>query len=228
MIKVEEKSKSRELRSQGVSIKKIAKQLGVSPGSVSIWTRDIKLTEEQIENLKQQNPIYNKQIKGAQVRSDKARELRKQYQQEGRLKARESNLLHQAGCMLYWGEGAKSRYTCSLVNSDLNMLKLFVKFLRECYSIKTDEIRVRINCYTGNGLSIQEIEKYWQDNLELPSSCFTKTTADNLSKYSQQKKHKNKLLYGTTTVSVHQVAVIQNIYGAIQEYADFDNNYYLG
>lgn len=227
-MKTDEKNKARELRSQGVSIKKISKQLSVSASSVGIWVKDIILTEEQLEKLKNQNPIYNKQMGGAKAREEKARSLRKQYQQEGKIKAKEGNLLHQAGCMLYWGEGAKSRYTCTLVNSDLNMLKLFVKFLKECFVVKNEKIRVRINCYTGNKLSVQDIEKYWQDNLDLPSSCFTKTTADNLPKSSKNKKSKNKLLYGTVSISTHQVSIIQHIYGAIQEYAGFNNDYCLG
>jgi predicted transcriptional regulator len=96
-----EQCKAKELRSQGMSIKTIAKELGVSAGSVSVWVRDIELSPEQIETLKSQNAIYDNQHKGAKARQLQARQQRLRYQEEGRIKAREKDPLHMAGCMLY-------------------------------------------------------------------------------------------------------------------------------
>ncbi|HEU0248062.1 MAG TPA: hypothetical protein VFR38_13335 [Gaiellaceae bacterium] len=47
------------------------------------------------------------------------------------------------------------------------------------------------------------------------------------SKYSQ-KKRKNRLPYGTVRVCVHRTDVVQSIYGAIQEYAGFERQAWLG
>ena len=52
MSKLIEKKKARDLRFKGQSIKQIAKRLKVSPGSVSLWCRDIKLTIAQEKALK--------------------------------------------------------------------------------------------------------------------------------------------------------------------------------
>ena len=38
----------------------------------------------------------------------------------------------------------------------------------------------------------------------------------------------NKLPYGTCRLSVHSTAIVQHIYGAIQEYAGFDRPEWLG
>ena len=46
-MKLKEKEESRRLRSEGLSITRIAKQLNVGKASVSYWVRDIVLTEEQ-------------------------------------------------------------------------------------------------------------------------------------------------------------------------------------
>jgi hypothetical protein len=106
------------------------------------------------------------------------------------------------------------------------MLKMFLQFLYQCYGITKEQIKIHINCYTTNGISVEEIEKYWADNLDIPKSCFGKTTTDNLSKYSLQKKAKNKLLYGTVKIKVFKsVWLVQNIFGAIQEYANFNSEY---
>jgi len=224
-MKPEKRIEARELRKNGDTIKKIANTLGVSKSSVSLWVRDIELTPEQIKTLEQLNPIFNRQISGAKGRSDKARIERVKYQEAGKLKAKENDALHQAGCMLYWAEGTKDRASCKFSNSDPNMLRFFIKFLSECYSVQKQQIRARINCYTNNGISIEEIELYWSNMLELSKECFTKSTTNCLSTYSQQKKLKNKLPYGTVSLDVHNVALVQNIYGAIQEYANFNCDY---
>ncbi|MBI2641647.1 response regulator transcription factor [Candidatus Roizmanbacteria bacterium] len=51
MAKSQKKLVARKQRREGKSIKEIAKNLDVSPGSVSVWVRDIFLTENQIKNL---------------------------------------------------------------------------------------------------------------------------------------------------------------------------------
>jgi hypothetical protein len=47
------------------------------------------------------------------------------------------------------------------------------------------------------------------------------------SKHSQ-KKRRNKLPYGTVRVCVHSTAIVQSIYGAIQEYGGFERPEWLG
>ncbi len=51
MAKFEEKILARKLRNRGNSIKKIAKIIGVSKSSVSLWCNDIYLSELQKNKL---------------------------------------------------------------------------------------------------------------------------------------------------------------------------------
>ena len=53
MAKFALRIQARELRRKGVSVKTIAKQLKISKGSASIWVRDIILSVEQLEALRQ-------------------------------------------------------------------------------------------------------------------------------------------------------------------------------
>jgi transposase len=46
-MKRETREKARQLRYSGMSVRDIAKTLSVSTASVSVWVRDIELTEEQ-------------------------------------------------------------------------------------------------------------------------------------------------------------------------------------
>ena len=50
-----------KLRKRGISVKKIAQLLRISTSTVSKWVRDIILTVEQLENLRQSS------IKGAEL-----------------------------------------------------------------------------------------------------------------------------------------------------------------
>src|SRR5688572_3496121 len=53
------REEARRLRQQGMAIKRIAKQLSVSQSSVSIWVRDIVLSDEQMAALKLAQHTYN-------------------------------------------------------------------------------------------------------------------------------------------------------------------------
>jgi hypothetical protein len=123
--------------------------------------------------------------------------------------------------MLYWAEGAKSRNTIKLVNSDVNLVRCFCRFLRESLDVPLEAFRVSLNVYTNNGLTIEEIERYWLEALGLPRSCLRKHALDfRPTSSSGQRKH--KLPYGVCTVAVGSTHGVQHIYGAIQEYAGFD------
>src|SRR5690606_23862090 len=122
------------------------------------------------EALNNSNERREAQKKGARANVIKHRNLRKKYQEEGRIKARQGDALHLAGCMLYWAEGSKNRNNVELVNSDTDMLVYFMRFLRESLQVKSEEIRFRINVYLGNGLSEDEIIVYWLKALNLETS----------------------------------------------------------
>ncbi len=138
----------------------IAERLGVAKSSVSKWTRDIPLTEEQHERLRQANPIYNQQLRGQEGRRTSARAARLAAQEHGREVARQGDPLHLLGCMLYWAEGSKSRNCVVLVNTDVAMHRAFLRFLRDCCDVADERITLRVNCHLNNGLSLEEIEAW--------------------------------------------------------------------
>jgi hypothetical protein len=56
--------------------------------------------------------------------------------------------------------------------------------------------------------------------LGLPRSCLLKAAVNRPS--SASKRVRRPLVYGTARLVVHSTALVQSIYGAIQEYAAFD------
>ncbi|NJL56092.1 hypothetical protein HC928_13605 [bacterium] len=214
------REQARELRRNGVAITEIAKTLHVSKGSVSDWVRDIELTEEQKSRLRQQKGRWEGQNKGAQANRRIFREKRLQYQEEGRKKARECSALHLAGCMLYWAEGAKQRNSVYFVNSDVNMMKLFVRFLRQELSVLDDDMSIVTLCYQPE--DVEKVRRYWIGQLQLSESALLTTQ---IKKGSEIRK--NILVNGLCGIRVSDTRLIQHIYGAIQEYGGFDNPAWL-
>lgn len=228
-MKTEERKRARTLRrEQGLPVKHIARVVGVAPSTVSVWVRDVPLTPGQLEVLRQMNPAYNRQLRGANQNAERGRARRRAFQEEGRALARRGDALHVTGAMLYWAEGDKGSKNCArLSNSDPDLLGLFVEFLRVHLEVPDEKLRVTCHLFADHLARQVEIEQFWLDLLGLPRSCLCKSFVNVYSKYSQ-KKRQNKLPYGTTRVSVSSTRVVQSIYGSIQEYGGFERPVWLG
>jgi hypothetical protein len=211
----------------GLSIKTIAQRLGVSTSSVSLWVRYIELTDAQKAVLLEQNPAYNRQLNGWTIMAARRRSARLLAQEAGRALARRGESLHVAGCMLYWAEGDKGRNQVRLSNSDPELLRLFVTFIRTYFDVGDDEIRLTCNLFADHIEAQREIEDFWLDLLGLPEASLLKSIVNVYSKYSQRKRV-NMLPYGTARLTVNRTSILQSIYGSIQEYAGFSREAWLG
>jgi hypothetical protein len=226
-VKREERELARSLRAeQGLPIKEIAGVVGVSVGSVSVWVRDVPLTPEQEAALDARNPVRNGQRRGTINNSRRCRRLRAEAQQHGRQLARRNDPLHLQGCMLYWAEGSKGRNVAQLVNADPDLIKTFLRFLRSCYEVPDERVAFSVNCFLGNGLTLNEIHDWWLKRLHLPLGCLRKAVVNRPSSASKRRKG-HILPYGTARLAVHSTFVVQSIYGAIQEYAGIDRPEWL-
>jgi transposase-like protein len=228
--KPRERAQARALRTQGWSYHRIARELGISPSSALKWTRDIELTPEQIAmNLGKGTPAARDLVmRRAAAWSAACRRRRESHQQAGRVKAREGDPLHCAGCMLYWAEGAKNKNSVLFANSDLGMVRFFAGFARAFFEVPDDHFTVRLNVYLGNGLALEEIESHWLGALDLPRECLRKHSVDHFPTSSSGSRV-NKLPYGVCTLRIlKSTHIVQHIYGAIQEYAGFDEPRWLG
>jgi Homeodomain-like domain len=229
-LKPEKRARARRLRAEGWSYKRIARELSVSPSSALYWTRDIDLTPEQTAmNLGKGTPAAHAAVlKRGRAWSERSRNRRREFQEEGRRRARDGETLHQVGCMLYWAEGTKNKNTVCFSNSDPAMIRFFAGFLRECFGVPNEDFTLRINVYLGNGNGIHEIHGFWLDQLDLPETCLRKPTTNHFPTSSSGRRQ-NRLPYGVCTLRVRRSTwLVQHIYGAIQEYAGFDEPRWLG
>lgn len=224
-MKKEAKKEATRLRKEnGLSYNKISKILNISKSTLSVWLRDIELTKEQKENLK----ISHRKccIKVGRLNNEKFKKLRIKYQESGKEKAKENNPNHKSLCMLYWAEGSKTKNSFRFSNSDPYMIKIILKYLKEFFPDKINNLKFSIKAYTNNGLSVQEIEFYWNKITGFNKSYFDKTIVDNFPTSSSGKK-KGKIPYGVLQIKIYSTEVVQHIFGAIQEYGNFSNPKWL-
>lgn len=83
----------------------------------------------------------------------------------------EENLLV-AGIMLYWAEGTLKRDTIDFANSNPEIIRVFLKFLREICGI--NESRLRAYIYVFSDQNIDKIKEFWEKNTGIPESQFVK------------------------------------------------------
>jgi transposase-like protein len=225
-VKTRERELARRLRrEEGAAIGEIAQRLGVSKSSASLWVRDVELTAAQKDALSQRNPIFNRQLSGWTKLAARRRAEREGFQEEGRNLARLGDPMFIAGCMLYWGEGAKERNQVQFANSDPPMARFFVDFLRRYFGLE-DEIRITCHLYADHIAKQAEVERFWLEALRLPDSALRKSVVNVYSKYSKRRRVGN-LPFGTCRVVVCRTWVVQTIFGAIQEIGGFTREAWL-
>jgi transcriptional regulator with XRE-family HTH domain len=221
-MKTAERELARALRREhGVSVKRLARMLGVSTSSVSLWVRDIELRPEQIAALRQAA------VGGARHHRAAGLARRRAAQAHGRGVARFRDPNHIAACMLYWAEGSRNRHVVEFVNSDPAMMRFFVAFIRRWFPEAERKIRVTCNLFADHAKRQREIEDFWLALLGLPREALRKTSVNRYSKHSE-KKRRNKLPHGTCRVNIADTRIVQHLYGAIQEYGGFEREEWLG
>ncbi len=180
MSKHQEKIKARKMRREGISIIAIAKNLGVTKGSVSVWCQDIVLTDAQNTLLTKNKglSVTTGQRMGAEANKKKRIDAifnAEQYGQRIIKKISKQELLLIATA-LYWCEGSKSRHTSGFifVNSDPQMILVMKLFLINVMSIPTDDIVYSIQINRIHEARIDTVLSFWQKLLHLPKNQFRK------------------------------------------------------
>jgi len=190
-MKVSERAKARELRQKGFSYNEILSQVPVSKGTLSIWLKDVELTEDQKNNLSNRSRSQGFGNNGNQIAWEKKKEkLKFDYQPPLH------DPLYTFGLALYWGEGTKYRSSVVLTNADPKLLCCFIKWIRLFFCDDFERFSVGIHHHRPK--EDEEIKKYWSEQLNLSLDCFIKSSCS-ISKSSNLKRI---LPFGTSQVTV--------------------------
>jgi transcriptional regulator with XRE-family HTH domain len=154
------KNKAKNLRSKGYSFREIGEKLKISKSTASVWTRDVELgikAKNRIENLgiigrkKAIITIRNKQKEELFKISKNCTVLR-----SGKYNKDDYKLFLS---LLYWGEGGKSRNSFKFINSDSEMIKVFLFLLRKSFLIDEDRFSVCVHLHEYHNR--KEMIKFW-------------------------------------------------------------------
>jgi hypothetical protein len=163
--KVKEQEKARALRAQNHTLADIARILGVSKSSVSLWVRDVPFT-----------PTVR--LRGPHRRPHPAHEAKLRQIEELNRAGRErlgilsDEALFAAGVALYAGEGSKTDGEVRFSNSDPKMVRLFCMWFRRFFNV--DEKRIRGRLYPHEGLDLTAAVEFWSALANIPTHQFHK------------------------------------------------------
>ena len=188
---------------KGFSAQEIGKTFGKSTSSVYDFMREHGLQRRLPAETN--NFIYERKQLSFCVKTNLSQEERE---------------LKIAGIMLYWAEGGKevkyngqSRATsANFTNSDPEMIKLFLKFLREICGVNEQRLRVHLYCYANQDVDC--LKKYWQEITNIPLTQFIKP-------YVRQDfllEKKDKMKYGLIHVVYSDKKLFLQIMDWIKEY----------
>ena len=118
------------------------------------------------------------------------------------------------------------RNSLQFCNSDPEMVRFFVRFLRRYFEIADEQIRITCYLYADHQQRQSEIERYWLGVAGLTEASLCRSVVNRVSRSSKRKRF-GSLPYGTCRVVVNRTAVVQSVWGAIQEYAGFRRDAWL-
>ena len=117
-----------------------------------------------------------------------------------------------AGIMLYWAEGTLRGKTVDFVNSNPDMVKIFLKFLREICGI--DERRLRLYLYAYSYLDLKHTMNYWKKVTGIPLSQFTKPYI----REGNPNLSNRKLPYGLVHIRYNDKRLLETLSNWIEDY----------
>lgn len=173
------------LRKMGFSMSEIQKKVGVGYGSVFRYIRNIQILPSFIEewHSKKASSIKRKKIGEQHAKERVEKDI-------FHISDKEKLLLLTA---LYWGEGSKREM--SLINSDSDLIRIYLKGVRDLLKITNDRIQINIRIFEDLDKNI--CLKYW--------SKITKIEINKFSKIELIKgRKKGKLSYGMCRVRIRK------------------------
>jgi len=152
-----------DMRKRGLSYSEIENRIHIPKSTLSYWLKNIKLTPEQIKKLnsKRIETAKANALKKTSRTSRMIEEIKKTSSLD--VKGISKKELWLTGIVLYWKNGNTSNLKKGVhfSSSDPDMIRLFLKWLREAGKIQDDEIKFNIFISRSKKRLIEEVINYW-------------------------------------------------------------------
>jgi hypothetical protein len=161
------REEARRLRREGWSLNEISAQLGPPKNTLTLWVRDIELTQEQRARLFEKERVVigeNRALAAAAHRQARLHRIATQRTKAMQLLDELTDhqyVNHIAAAMLYLGEGAKREGVFAFGNSDPRIIRYWMFLLRSSFDI--DESKFRIQIMRRADQDEAELQAYWSN-----------------------------------------------------------------
>src|SRR3989344_2091588 len=196
-----------ELRKKGFSYSEIQERIKIPKSTLSSWLKSIKLTDYQTQKLK------DKREKIAKANSaKKSLSIERQIEEIknssskniGQISRRELWLI---GIILYWLKKNKDDFKNGVMfsSSDPDIMKLFLKWLKEAGGIKDEEIKFDIFLKKKKIISenlLKDVIRYWSNAIGYPKERFLHHI------YFQKNSSNSDKIYGFLRIRVRSSSML--------------------
>ncbi|MEZ5167329.1 MAG: hypothetical protein R2695_12895 [Acidimicrobiales bacterium] len=160
-----ERARACELRAQAWTLEDIAREVGASKSSVSVWVRDVEFVPNPRRAARRRGPNRLQRAKAAEIEDCRLAGIERfAHAGEGDFFA--------AGLGLYAGDGAKRGAEVHFANSNPDLIRFFCAWLRRFYQV--DESRLRVGLYLHADLDLGAANDHWVQVTGIPVHQFNK------------------------------------------------------
>ena len=216
MTKLVERRKVIELRLQGKSYSEIKRIINVSKSSLSLWLRNVPLTEEQISDLKEKKEQsierYRETMKLKRLKRSSLY-YKNQVKKWIPLSDREVFI---AGLFLYLGEGNKAnRNSIGITNTDPSVIKFALYWIINSLKVPREKICISLHLY--GDMDVERESDYWLKELQMEKSCLRNPYIKKSLRANLDQKGYG---HGTCGLFVYNTVVKENILMAMRAITD--------
>lgn len=206
-MKIKEKEIAVAFRKKGYSISEISDKLKVAKSTVSIWVKEVVLSKNAQKRLQSR---WNNGVRKSRITSINKRLKRDlcEYEKASYIisKTKFDSFQQAVLCsLIFWCEGSKSdNESLSFINSDPDLISLFLKLLRENFDI--DESRMRICMYLHQYHDKLAQLRFWSIVTKVPEENFFKI---HIKSNTGKNIHKN--YQGCISVRYYDIALARRL-----------------
>ncbi len=160
-MKIEIRKEAIKLRKRGFSFEEISSLLPVSKSTCSVWLKEVDLSDKA--KLRLQKRGLDGRKRGQLSNHNRAllrdEGIARQIRAEISTLDLNKILLKLLCAMLYWGEGAKGQHRVIFTNSDPLMIRIFLKFFRQSFTLDESRFQASLHLHEYHNHDIQK--KFW-------------------------------------------------------------------
>ncbi|MDQ1503277.1 MAG: hypothetical protein QOD57_1004, partial [Actinomycetota bacterium] len=158
------------MRREGRSYREIGEVVGVSKSTLSLWLRDVPLSEEQRLALARRGPAATRRNSEAARVNATRRRTHVQATARDQIACLSESELFVAGVVAYWGEVSKNKpwrfgQSVIFINSDPGFIQLFLRWLA-LLGVEQERLCFRLMIHESD--DIPASVSYWSSVVGVP------------------------------------------------------------